>query len=37
MLGSVDVTVVYNSESVLLPLPIIDGSGLSLLGWNWLS
>ena len=36
VLGSVDVTVVYNSESVLLPLLIVDGSGPSLLGRNWL-
>ena len=35
-LGSIDVTVVYNNQTVDLPLLVIEGEGPSLFGRNWL-
>ena len=36
VLGSVDVNVTYKSQSVTVPLIVVKGSGLTLMGHNWL-
>ena len=36
VLGSVDVNVTYKSQSVTVPLIVVKGSGLTLMGRNWL-
>ena len=36
VLGSLEVDVSYENEMFTLPLIVVQGSGLSLLGQNWL-
>ena len=36
VLGSVDVNVTYKSQSIKVPLIVVKGSGLTLMGRNWL-
>ena len=35
-MGSVDVNVTYKSQSFKVPLIVVKGSGLTLMGRNWL-
>ena len=36
VLGSIDVNILYNGQGAQLPLVVVQGQGLNLLGRNWL-